>query len=273
MRGDAPSLLTSLQNPTIKLVRSLETKKGRRESGLFLAEGAKFAAAAREQGWRPEILLIDAAALEDRLIAGLIAWARHEGARVFAAPEALLAKVSSRDNPQRALAVFAEAQKTLDLDDPALARPRATLVVLEEVRDPGNLGTIIRTADAAGAAGVILVGTCCDPMARESVRATMGSIFAVPVLQLALGDLLAWRARWPGRLVGAHLRGEKDFRQRYAGPLAIVMGNEGGGLSDALAAACDELVRIPMVGSADSLNLAVATALMVYEARRELLRI
>jgi TrmH family RNA methyltransferase len=135
------------------------------------------------------------------------------------------------------------------------------------VRDPGNLGTIIRTADAAGCGGVILIDDCCDPYSVEAVRATMGSIFAVTLAKTSMAQFLAWRAGWPGSVVGTLLSAALDHRQAaYRAPALILMGNEQAGLSPELAKACDVNVKIPMRGRADSLNLAVATGIMVYAA-------
>jgi RNA methyltransferase, TrmH family len=147
-------------------------------------------------------------------------------------------------------------------------------LVLEGIRDPGNLGTIIRTVDAVGASGIVLVGATCDPYSRESVRATMGSIFNVPLVRTEAGPFRAWAARCPGDAVGTHLSAREDFRTApYRGPVLLVMGSEGPGLSDDLARVCSRLVKIPMAGRLDSLNLAVATALVLYEIRRPRLRL
>jgi TrmH family RNA methyltransferase len=138
-------------------------------------------------------------------------------------------------------------------------------VALEQVRDPGNLGTIIRTADAAGCGGVILVGDCVDPFSVEAVRATMGSVFAVAICKATPAEFLAWRATWPGSVIGTRLDATSDHRSaRVVRPSLVLMGNEQAGLTDDLAAACDVNVKIPMRGRADSLNLAVATGVMVY---------
>ncbi len=162
------------------------------------------------------------------------------------------------------LAVFDQAFTPLAEIAPAGA---ACWVALEAVRDPGNLGTIVRTADAAACGAVILVGDCCDPFSVEAVRATMGSIFAVPIARASGPEFLAWRERWPGAVVGTLLSATTDFRAAaYAPPTLIAMGNEQAGLTPALAAACDVTVKIPMRGRADSLNLAVATGIMIYAA-------
>jgi len=147
-------------------------------------------------------------------------------------------------------------------------------VALEAIRDPGNLGTIIRTADGVGANGVILIGTSCDPYAREAVRASMGSIFNVAIVRMRHERFLAWARAWEGDKIGTYLAAHEDFRAMvYREPTLLVMGSEGPGLSPAVAAACSRLVKIPMAGSLDSLNLAVATALMLYEIRRDRLRL
>ena len=259
-------VVTSLQNPIVKAVRALDMRKVRRETRLFVAEGASVLMTAREHGWRPKTLLYRPDAADGDVHRQLVNWAERCGAEILEVNEAVLAKVASKDNPQSMIAVFPQAWH---------APPAATSlsessvwVALEEVRDPGNLGTIIRTADAVGAAGVMLIGTCCDPYCREAVRASMGSIFAVPLVKIDREKFLAWRKTWPGEVVGTHLAAKEDFRAvRYRGPVLLVMGSEGPGLSDTLTAACDRLVKIPMAGKLDSLNLAVATALTLYQIR------
>ena len=140
-------------------------------------------------------------------------------------------------------------------------------LALQAVRDPGNLGTVLRTADAAGCGGVILVGETCDPFSVEAVRATMGSMFAVPLHRASVEAFLAWRRGWPGVVVGTLLTATHDHRTApYRDPTLILMGNEQQGLPPELAAACDLTVKIPMRGRADSLNLAVATGIMIYAA-------
>ena len=176
----------------------------------------------------------------------------------------ILAKISRRDNPQAVVGVFDQVFTPLEKLRPADA---ACWVALHRVRDPGNLGTIIRTADAAGCGGVILVGECCDPFSVEAVRATMGSIFAVPIVQSSEAQFAAWRKSWPGSVVGTLLTATVTHSAAtYAKPTLILMGNEQQGLTPELAALCDVNVKIPMRGRADSLNLSVATGIMIYAA-------
>ena len=266
MKQDAMAalrLITSLQNETVKLIRSLEQRKARKETGLFVAEGAKVVATARDQGWEPSYLLIEEEAKAQGIVGDLVAWAQTTKAQCLRAAEAVLSKLSTRDNPQNVIGVFHQRwmpEKDVDA--------KGVWVVLEEVRDPGNLGTIIRTADAVGARGVILIGTCCDAYAREVVRASMGSIFSVPLVKMSHESFASFMKGWPGEIIGTHLSSKADYRRSYQAPTLLVMGSEGPGLSDKTAQACTTLVKIPMVGGADSLNLAMATALMLYEIRR-----
>jgi TrmH family RNA methyltransferase len=244
----------------------------RRETGLFVAEGTSVLATARDAGWVPKILAFLAGSAQSGMHRELLDWAEGAGAECLEVSEAVLAKLAAKDNPQTMLGVF--EQRWVDEPDPATVAGDATWLALEAVRDPGNLGTIVRTVDAVGAGGVILVGTCVDAYARDSVRATMGSIFNMALVRMAPERFLAWAATWPGDIVGTQLAAREDFRAvRYRAPTLLLMGSEGPGLSPELAAACSRLVKIPMVGRLDSLNLAVATALVLYEIRRECLRV
>jgi TrmH family RNA methyltransferase len=262
----APKVVTSLQNERVKAIRALEMRKVRKETGLFVAEGASVLITAREHGFVPETLVYGAGTAATGPARGLIEWALKARAECLEVSEAVLGKLASKDNPQRMLAVF--AQRWAKIPPAAKVVHDQVWVALEEVRDPGNLGTIIRTVDAVGAAGIILIGQSCDPYARECVRATMGSVFAVPLLKMTREAFLEWRRGWPSEVVGTHLGAAEDFRKtRYRAPTLLVMGSEGPGLSQPVAEACTRLVKIPMAGQLDSLNLAVATALMLYQIR------
>jgi len=269
--------ITSLQNDNVKLIRALDMRKTRRETGLFVAEGTSLLLTARGHGWSPRMLVTGPDAGTAPTAATLAEWARSARAEHLDVNAAVLEKLAAKDNPQSVMAVF--EQRWAAMPDPAAqAESRAALpalwIVLEDIRDPGNLGTILRTADAAGASGIILVGSTCDPYAREAVRASMGSIFAVPVARCDRTAFLSFAGRWPGDVIGTHLSGQIDYRSaNYREPALLVMGNEGAGLSPEISAACRKLVRIPMAGQLDSLNLAVATALMLFELRRPHLKL
>ena len=269
---NAPKIVTSLTNDRVKAIRALEMRKERKETGLFVAEGAALLVSARDHGFRPETLVYRAGAAESGITRGLVTWGLKEGAEVLEVSEAVLAKLASKDNPQTVLGVF--RQRFTGPPDLKRLDKTATWLALEEVCDPGNLGTIIRTVDAVGCAGVILVGTCCDPYSLEAIRATMGSIFAVPIVKLERQGFLDLVKVWPGDFVATHLDAAEDFRKAlYKAPELIVMGSEGPGLSAELAKAATRRVKIPMAGDLDSLNLAIATALTLYQVRGARLKI
>ena len=256
--------VTSLTNPTVKAVRALHMRKAREESGLFLAEGLKLIGEALDLGHIPRILLYGPEARALPFQREVEARTTAAGGEVIEVTREILEKVSRRDNPQMVVAVFPQRFATVDSLDPSTAD---VWVALQAVRDPGNLGTIVRTADAAGCGGVILVGDCCDPYSVEAVRATMGSIFAVPLFKATVEAFLEWRKTWPGAVVGTLLGASVDHKSAdYRRPTLILMGNEQAGLPPELAATCDLNVKIPMRGRADSLNLAVATGIMIYAA-------
>ena len=239
--------ITSSQNPTIKLIRSLSEKKYRQETGLFVAEGWDMLDRARKAGWVPEHLVSTEP---------ISPWGPVQPIYVT---DKIMEGLSGQSNPHTALATFKQHYAS-DVT------PSGVWVALEDMRDPGNLGTIIRTADAVAASGVILVGQSCDAYGRDCVRATTGSIFAVPLVRLEHEAFIALCKIWPGEVVGTRMKATEDFRRVYKSPTLLVMGSEGRGLSDEISEACKTLVGIPMPGGAESLNVATATALMLYEA-------
>ena len=256
--------VTSLTNPTVKAVRALHLRKERDATGLFVAEGLKTVTEGIETRHAPKILLYGAEGADHPLLKAAVQATLAANGEAIEVTEAILAKVSRRDNPQAVVGVFSQAFRPLEVIEPQAAR---CWVALHRVRDPGNLGTIVRTADAAGCGGVILVGECCDPYSVEAVRATMGSIFAVPLTKATEAEFAAWRNSWPGSVVGTLLSAEVDHGQAdYARPVLILMGNEQQGLPPDMAALCDVNVKIAMRGRADSLNLSVATGIMIYAA-------
>lgn len=258
--------IVSPANPVIKMLKSLQARKGRSETGLFLAEGARLAAEAADLGVWPDYLALSEAALARPAGATLADRAAQNGSKVFVTGEDLLSQIARKDNPQTVIAAYRQLPLSLDRLDPRAAR---IWIGLEAVRDPGNLGTIIRTADAIGAGGVILIGQTCDPFSVETVRATMGAIFAVPLARAALEEIAAWRGGL--KMAGASLRATARHDATPLEPgLILLMGNEQAGLTPQAEAACDSLVRIPMRGRADSLNLAVSTAVLAYDAWRRM---
>ncbi len=246
--------ITSLQNPVIKIIRSLADKKGRREHNLWVAEGHKMLERAYARNWKP----VHVIATKPVHI-----W---EDVKPMLVSEAVMAELSAMNNPQDVLATFRPWYER------SIAQPWSGLngvyLALEGLRDPGNLGTIFRTAEAAGMANVILTD-CCDPYSPECVRATTGSIFAFNPVNMSAENLAGMCAKWPGDCVGTSMTASSSFRRSYKTPVLIVLGSESRGLSDQVRAACKTMVNIPMARGVESLNVATAAALMMYEAARD----
>lgn len=258
-----PREITAYSNPLIKRVRALREKRHRREEGLFLAEGLRILTEARESGRLPEYLFFARDSAGHPLVRALIADVEAAGGEAIETVPDILSKLSGKDNPQAVVGVFAEFATSLEGLDRSSA---AIWLVAERLRDPGNLGTILRTGDAVGAGGLILIGECVDPFSVEAVRASMGALFTVPIVQAGWTEFLPWLRTGPGQLVGLSLDTDHDYRAAaYTSPTFLLTGNEAQGMPAEYAAECDLLVKIPMLGKADSLNAAVATAVMAYE--------
>ncbi len=267
-RIGAVKQITSHSNPIVKEIKGLVAlRKHRSQSGLFVAEGLKLATDALEAGWGVRYLALGPEARDNPVAQTAAATAKARGALILEVSSAVMAAMTRKDNPQMVVGVYEQNLLSAKDIDPS----GATLwVALDRVRDPGNLGTIIRTVDAVGGAGVMLVGDCTDPFAVEAVRATMGSLFHVPLAKMSKEEFKSLAARWPGTVAATHLKGSVDYRTPdYREPALLVMGNEQKGLEDDMAEACPTLIRIPQVGQADSLNLAVATGIALYEIRRK----
>lgn len=262
-----PDLITSATNPLIKMLRSLERKKTRNDTGLFLAEGVRLIEQALAQRWEIDTLVVSATGAEREFVQDLMQRAADTGARIVQVPDRIAGSIARKDNPQAVIAAI--KQRELSLDD-LDASHKGIWIGLYECRDPGNLGTILRTADCADVAGVIMIEQCCDPYSVEAVRASMGSLFDVRLAQADFATFNQWRKAAGLNMVAASVNGDTshvgvDFIQ----PSLILMGNEQSGLPDTIEAECDSLCLIPMRGGADSLNLAQATAIMLYEGWRQ----
>ncbi|WP_162654514.1 RNA methyltransferase [Lentilitoribacter sp. Alg239-R112] len=264
--------VTSLANPIVKDIKSLAQKKNRDGSNRFIAEGLKLIVDAIDLGWDIETLIYAKSVADKPLIQKKAAQVVANSGLVLEVSEKVLTSITRKDNPQMVVGVF--SQKFTPIED-IKPQPDETYIALDRVRDPGNLGTIIRTADAAGISGIILVGATTDPFSIEAVRATMGSVFSLPISRVSIDEFISWKDRHDISIIGSHLKGSKDYRaiDYKTKPCILLMGNEQAGLPEELSSTCDALARIPQVGDADSLNLAIATGLMIYEARRHLLEL
>ncbi len=258
-----PREITGFSNPLVKQVRSLRDKKHRRAEGLFLAEGLRILTEALDAGIAPQMLWHAPDSASHPLVRKLAIATEAGGGETFVTSVDILSKLSGKDNPGTVIGVYPEMLAPLL----SLDRMSADIwLVAERLRDPGNLGTILRTGDAVGAGGLILIDDCTDPFSVEAVRASMGAIFTQKVAATGWDDFVSWLRTGPGQLVGTSLNTRNDYQDpRYKAPTFLLIGNESQGLPEIYEAECDLLVRMPMRGKADSLNAAMATAVMAYE--------
>ncbi len=261
--------IKSAENPKIKLAVSLHKKKYRDKLGLFLVEGTRMVEMAVRSGWEILFGFYTMEAARDFRVKGVLSeldaiCTMHEVSTL------LLRRIGETQTPQGIVLVVKLKQLNTDIKS-IVEKENPVLVALENVQDPGNVGTIIRTVDAAGADGVVLLGNSVDPYCSKTVRATMGSIFHVPVItDLTKGDFL--------RILDAHniplyaaaidMTASAYFHQEFSKASAIIFGNEGNGLSDDILARSKK-IYIPMQGHAESLNVAVAAGVILYEVYRQ----
>ena len=257
--------VTAFSNSTVKLLRSLRDKKARRAEGLFLAEGLRILTEARDSGMLPEIVAFSAEGAKHPLAAEIIAATESAGGDAVETTPDILSKMSGKDNPQMLLGAYRQPETALaDVD-----RGKAPLwIVAQALRDPGNIGTVLRTGDAVGAGGLILIDDCADPYSVEAVRASMGALFTQQIATARWPDFIDWLRGGEGQLVGTSLKATQDYLDaEYHQPCFLLIGNEQQGLPAGYEAECDLLVKIPMAGRADSLNAAMATAVMAFAIR------
>ena len=254
--------VTAFSNTTVKRLRSLRDKKARRAEGLFLAEGLRIIAEARDSGRLPEIIAFSAEGARHPLAAEIIATTEAAGGEAIETTPDILTKMSGKDNPQMLLGAYRQPDTALERID----RTASPLwIVAQALRDPGNIGTILRTGDAVGAGGLILIDDCADAFSVEAVRASMGALFTQQVATARWPEFIEWLRSGEGQLVGTSLKATHDYLEaEYRKPCFLLIGNEQQGLPAGYEAECDLLVKIPMAGRADSLNAAVAAAVMAF---------
>ena len=258
-----PELISSAANPLVKRVRGLADRRHRRREQAFVVEGNQPVWRAVEAGWPVEVLLVAPDLLNDAA-EQMVAEQEAAGVRVARLSARLFTRLSDREGPSGIAAIV--GMRSTEPED----LRGSVFVALHEIGNPGNLGTIIRTVDAAGAAGVILVGDCTDPFAPAAVKASMGSLFAVDVAHAATADaFFAWAGGCGVQVVTTSGAAEAEhWDAEYRTPTAILLGSEGDGLPEDVLARGELSVRIPMTGTAESLNLAVAAGVMLYEVSR-----
>jgi TrmH family RNA methyltransferase len=260
-----PRQVTAFSNSTVKLLRSLRDKKARRAEGLFLAEGLRILTEARDSGRLPEIVAFSAEGAKHPLAAEIIAATEAAGGDAVETTPDILSKMSGKNNAQMLLGAYRQPDTELS----AIERTKAPLwIVAQALRDPGNIGTILRTGDAVGAGGLILIDDCADAFSVEAVRASMGALFTQDIATARWPEFVDWLRSGDGQLVGTSLKAAHDYLEaEYRQPCFLLIGNEQQGLPADYEAECDLLVKIPMAGRADSLNAAMATAVMAFSIK------
>lgn len=259
--------IQSSQNSNIKDIKALHQKKYRDAQRLYFVEGIRFVNDAIDNGQT-----IDRAVISESLekVNGgnaIIAKLTKICSDVFCVPDKLFKEVSDTQSPQGVLAVLKKQATELDK---AINSGKA-VIVLEGLQDPGNVGTIIRTADAAGASAVLMTKGCVDVYSPKVLRSTMGSVFHLPIVEdLDIAETIQLLKNNGYKVIASHLQGQNNYYDEdLTGKSAIIVGNEANGISELTAAMSDKLVRIPMPGKAESLNASVAAAIMIYELVRQ----
>jgi RNA methyltransferase, TrmH family len=260
-------MISSAANPLVKRVRALADRRHRQRESAFVVHGIQPVWQAVEAGADIEVLLVAPELLRHRGALDMVAAQEAGGVRVARLTGELFGRISDRDGPAGLAAIVrASAGRVGDLPVPG----RALFVALHEPANPGNVGTIIRTVSAAGASAVILIGPSADPYDPVAVKASMGALFTVPVAAVpSATDFLTWAAATGVTVAATSGRAPVScWDATWHLPLALLLGSEGTGLPADLLAAADVQVSIPMTGTPESLNLAVAAGVLLYEVRR-----
>jgi TrmH family RNA methyltransferase len=256
------NLIQSKDNPIISEIKKLKEKKYRTLENKFIVEGFRFVSEALQSKFQVSILVVSEnqrSRYEKFKIEELL----QSDTKVYYIKEGIFNTLCSTDTPQGILAVVTNKQAELTYVN-------GFYVLVDGIQDPGNLGTLIRTADAAGALGVILLKGTVDVFNEKTLRATMGSIFHLPVVEFKHLEELKTLMTFGFRLIVSSLQGEKNFYdENLLGKIIIAVGNEGNGVSDVICDLADSKVKIPMPGNAESLNVAIAGSIMMFEYVRQ----
>ncbi len=256
-------LISSTSNPHIKHIRSLRRRKERERSGLFFIEGTRLVAEAIQTGAAIETLIVAPALLTSSFAQELIQSQEQQGTHCIEVTSRVFESISAREGPQGIAAVVRQHWQPL-----ASIHLGSELVwvAVDAIQDPGNLGAILRVSDAVGGAGVILLGHCTDPYDPTAVRGSMGAIFSQQLVRASFAEFALWQQQHGYTVIGTSDDAPTDYQVlTYHPPLVLLMGSERMGLTAEQQAICTHVVRIPMVGRSDSLNLAVATGIVLYE--------
>jgi TrmH family RNA methyltransferase len=256
-------VITSRTNSKIKQVRALRHRKGRDATGLFIVEGITHVGAAIEAGAPVEYVCYAPDLVTSPFARTLIERESARGLLFLPTTPDVFESISEKDNPTGILAVVHQSRQTLDRLIPDTFNFGVALV---SPQDPGNIGSILRTIDAVGASGLILLDGGADVYHPNAVRASMGALFSKPVVSATFGEFTHWARQHAYHIVGTSVRASGDYgAAHYVFPLILLMGNEQKGLSGEQMAICDEMVSMPMLGQVSSLNLSVAAGVMLYQ--------
>lgn len=256
-------MITSHSNPAIKTIRSLRDKKARAESGLFLVEGLRIVAEALEKHGRVQTVIYSPELLISDFGRQLVSEHTALGTDLLEVSADVFKSISAKEGPQGLAAVVRQDWTKLASVEP---KEGDLWVALDAVADPGNLGTILRTLDSVGGQGVFLLGHCTDPYDPSAIRASMGAVFNNRFVRAEFADFSTWVVKGGHHVIGTSDKAETDYQAfAYPDPMILLMGSERQGLAQPGMDICEEMIRIPMVGSSDSLNLAVATGVALYE--------
>jgi TrmH family RNA methyltransferase len=257
------AFITSTANPRIKQIRKLRERKERQQSGLFLAEGLRIVIEAAHQGAPIQTVITAPGLLNSPIGQKTIRELRQKGVEILEVGDDVFKSLAQKDDPQGIAAVL--LQQWMELEQVRVGSGELW-VALDSVADPGNLGTILRTVDAVGGQGVILLDQSTDPYDPTAVRASMGALFSQKLVHVEFGQFAEWKKKHQIYITGTSDKARDDYHfSRYPSSLVLLMGSERHGLSEDTLALCDQVVRVPMNGINDSLNLAVATAIVLYE--------
>lgn len=256
-------MITSTANEQIKFIRKLREKKYRSESGLFYVEGIRIVVEAMQKPERVHTLIVAPELVQSGMIEEVMKLAEKSNLPVLEVSQAVFGSFSLKDGPQGVAALVREEWTgSNDVDWSRMGLWTA----LDSVADPGNLGTVMRTLDAVGARGLFLIDQCTDPYDPSAIRASMGAVFSLQLIKLTTDEFRTLKTERGLFCVGTSDAASEDYRAvQYPPDMVLVMGSERQGLKPELMDLCDHVVSIPMAGKSDSLNLAVATGVMLYE--------
>lgn len=256
-------MITSQSNQNIKLIRSLRQRKERERTNLFFVEGIRLVGEAVQLQASVETVVYAPELLTSQFGQELVAIQQKQGVSCLEVSADVFKSLSLKEGPQGIGAVVYQRWEILDNIQ---SSRELCWVALESAQDPGNVGTILRTSDAVGSAGLILLDNSTDPYDPAALRASMGAVFSQRLVRTTFAEFAGWKKQHRYQVVGTSDKGAEDYQAvRYPQPLILLMGSERQGLAPAQQNLCDTMVKIPMVGRSDSLNLAVATGIVLYE--------